>query len=106
MMLPFLLVLPCMIAVPPPQPQTPNPAPPNPAQVVILLTVRFLPMPTIKSVERLLVRAVHGVPNFYQVWGGVNEGGHAVHGIPTAPDRMGDVGASGQGPIVSHSPLK
>ncbi|GAX79004.1 hypothetical protein CEUSTIGMA_g6444.t1 [Chlamydomonas eustigma] len=35
--------------------------------VAILLTVRFLPMPTIKNVERLLVRAVSGVPNFYQV---------------------------------------
>jgi len=35
--------------------------------VVILLTVRFLPMPTVKNVERLLVRAVPGVNNFYQV---------------------------------------
>jgi len=36
-------------------------------EVVIFLTVRFLPMPHIKNMERLLVRAVAGVPNFYQV---------------------------------------
>jgi K+ transporter len=35
--------------------------------VTIFLTVRFLPMPYIKNAERLLVRAVKGVPNFYQV---------------------------------------
>ena len=35
-------------------------------EVTIFLTVRYLPMPYIKNVERLLVRAVQGVPNFYQ----------------------------------------
>lgn len=37
-------------------------------QVVIILTVRFLPMPAIMPIERLLVRSIDGVPNFYQVW--------------------------------------
>ncbi len=32
----------------------------------MFLSVRFLPMPSIKNVERLLVRSVQGVPNFYQ----------------------------------------
>eukprot|EP00798_Chlamydomonas_sp_ICE-L_P014146 gene14146-20109_t len=35
--------------------------------VAIFLTVRFLPMPSVIHSERLLVKAVYGVPNFYQV---------------------------------------
>ena len=46
--------------------QTPAPA----MQVGILLTVRFLPMPNVTRLERLLVRAVDGIPNYYQVWVG------------------------------------
>lgn len=36
-------------------------------QVGIILTVRFLPMPNVTRLERLLVRAIDGIPNYYQV---------------------------------------
>uniref|UniRef100_A0A7R9YVS8 K+ potassium transporter C-terminal domain-containing protein n=1 Tax=Chlamydomonas euryale TaxID=1486919 RepID=A0A7R9YVS8_9CHLO len=36
-------------------------------EVVIILTVRFLPLPNIAPVERFLVRSIEQLPNFYQV---------------------------------------
>lgn len=61
-------------------------------QVGIILTVRFLPMPNVTRLERLLVRAIDGIPNYYQVCvgGGVEKcGGEGAGGSSWGKERQG-----------------
>ena len=38
-----------------------------PQEVVVIMTVRFMPLPYVAHSERILIRVLPGVPNFYQV---------------------------------------